>query len=521
MKQILNYAAGITIMAGLVMSDASAVNLETLMMPGKVIEGHAKYEEKCDSCHQPFSKDRQDTLCRNCHEDVDADIVNETGLHGRSRARETECRHCHTDHKGRDRDIVQLDSGTLDHESTDYPLRGAHTTASCGACHVDGDKYRDAPVLCSACHEADDIHSGTLGDQCADCHTEGSWQRTDFDHDNTDFVLREKHAELECNSCHINEQYKDTVTQCHGCHSLNDVHAGRYGNKCGDCHTEEDWTQSRFDHRRDTRYPLTGRHRREPCDACHTGELYREKLKTDCIACHRNDDEHSGRYGNKCGSCHTNEDWQKAKYDHNSKTEYPLRGKHEDVACTACHRGDVYSENLKTDCYSCHVTDDVHKGQEGQLCHQCHDEHGWSERIRFEHDMADFPLIGLHAATPCEECHINARFKTAATECHACHQSGDVHEQQLGPDCERCHNPNGWSLWEFEHDLLTDFPLDGAHEGIDCLLCHDSPAAHGVQQSASCADCHRQDDVHDGQFGRNCERCHNTESFDAVQVWGP
>jgi Zn finger protein HypA/HybF involved in hydrogenase expression len=132
--------------------------------------------------------------------------------------------------------------------------------------------------------------------------------------------------------------------------------------------------------------------------------------------------------------------------------------------------------------------------------------------------MASFPLIGLHAVAPCEECHINAEFKTAANNCNACHQSEDIHEQRLGLSCDSCHNPNGWSLWEFDHDSLTKFPLDGAHEGIDCLSCHDTEATHGIKLSPWCADCHRKDDVHDGQFGRNCERCHNDESFDAIQI---
>ena len=517
-KQVFIFLAGVTASLMIAMHGAVAGSLETLMMPGQVIDGHAKYEEKCNRCHQPFSKDKQSTLCRNCHEEVDTDIMNGLGFHGRAEVQETECRHCHTDHKGRDADIIQLGSETFDHDTTDYPLKGTHAVTSCEACHVHGNKYRDTPASCVDCHEENDIHRGTLGDECTDCHTERGWRHSEFDHDKTDFTLREKHTELDCNSCHVNEQYKDTTKECHGCHQLNDVHAGRYGEKCSDCHSEKGWDHTRFDHRRDTRYPLEGKHRRTKCDVCHSGNLYKEKLDTECILCHRNDDEHSGRYGKQCGSCHTPEDWEETKFDHNSKTEFPLRGKHDEVSCTSCHRGDTHNEKLESSCYSCHVADDVHKGQEGKQCQQCHDEHGWGGKIRFDHDMASFPLIGLHAVAPCEECHINAEFKAAASDCNACHQPEDIHEQQLGLNCEGCHNPNGWSLWEFDHNSLTEFQLDGSHEGIDCLSCHNTEATHGIELSSWCADCHRKDDEHDGHFGRYCERCHNTESFDAVQI---
>ena len=517
-KQVLVLLAVMTASLVAVMHSAVAGSLESLMMPGKVIEGHAKYEEKCNSCHQPFSKEKQSTLCRNCHEEVDADIMNGQGLHGRAEAQKTECKHCHTDHKGRDADIIELGSETFDHNTTDYSLKGAHTVARCEACHIQGKQYRDTPAACASCHEKDDIHKGGLGEKCTDCHTERSWRRPEFDHDKTDFILREKHTELGCNSCHVNKQYKDTTKECHGCHLLNDVHTGRYGEKCSDCHSEKAWDHTRFDHRRDTRYPLQGKHRSTKCDVCHSGNIYKEKLDTKCISCHHNDDEHSGRYGKQCGSCHTPEDWTKAKFDHDRKTDFPLRGKHDEVSCSACHRGDAHNEKLDNNCYSCHAADDVHKAQEGKQCQQCHDEQSWGGKIRFDHDMASFPLIGLHAVAPCEECHINAEFKTAANNCNACHQSEDIHEQRLGLNCDSCHNPNGWSLWEFDHDSLTEFPLDGAHEGIDCLSCHDTEATHGIKLSPWCADCHRKDDVHDGQFGRNCERCHNDESFDAVQI---
>jgi len=500
------------------MDVAVSGGIQSLVMPGPVIEGHAKYENECSECHKSFSKQSQSRLCRSCHENIDADIANRKGSHGLGKSRDADCKYCHTEHKGRDADIVQMVTESFNHSETDFELKGAHAITRCTACHVPDKKYHEAPGLCISCHERDDVHKGQLGEGCADCHDERSWSGQEFNHDDTEFRLLDKHADVACNSCHVNQQYRDLSSDCHACHGLNDVHAGRYGRDCNACHTEAGWDRTRFDHDRDTKYLLGGKHETVKCDLCHTGNLASQKLDTACISCHRGDDEHSGRYGRECQSCHKPHGWDKARFDHTVKTKFPLNGKHEDVRCASCHRGDAYAEKLATGCVDCHGPDDVHKGQQGKRCQNCHDENGWGERIRFEHDMARFPLIGLHAATPCEECHLTAEFKKAASDCDACHQADDIHNRRLGMQCERCHNPNGWTLWEFDHGAQTDFSLDGGHEGIDCLACHNRDASGGFNVSAVCADCHRTDDVHDGQFGRYCDRCHVTESFHAVEI---
>ena len=78
---------------------ASAQGLESVVMPGKVIEGHAKLEAKCDSCHVRFDKAAQSRLCGECHKDVASDQRAKTGYHGRApEVQGKECRSCHTDH---------------------------------------------------------------------------------------------------------------------------------------------------------------------------------------------------------------------------------------------------------------------------------------------------------------------------------------------------------------------------------------------------------------------------------------
>ncbi len=111
---------------GLTMSPLNAVatSLETLLMPGPVIAGHAKYEQECSRCHDRADRSRQAALCRACHEPVAADIAQHKGFHGRLRGAETaQCSACHTEHKGRQADIVKLETASFPHAQTDFPCK--------------------------------------------------------------------------------------------------------------------------------------------------------------------------------------------------------------------------------------------------------------------------------------------------------------------------------------------------------------------------------------------------------------
>lgn len=496
-------------------SGATADFFESLVMPGPVIDGHAEYEQECERCHEPFSKTSQSQLCVACHKNVASDIKARTGFHGRrAEVAQADCKHCHTDHEGRDADVVRLDPDTFDHDFTDFPLRGVHRRTACADCHMPKSPYHEAPGTCTSCHEEDDAHEGQLGKACADCHTETSWREAKFDHGGTDFPLLGAHRDVACAACHAGQRYEATPTTCAACHQLQDVHGGRYGERCQTCHSIDKWRNARFDHKRETSFALIGKHAQVTCDACHTGPLYGQKVATDCLSCHRNDDEHKGRNGDKCEACHSPVKWSAVKFDHDTGTTFPLRGKHSGLSCKTCHRGSITREKLDTSCAACHGPDDPHGGQQGQDCGQCHGEENWSSNVSFDHELTRFPLIGLHAAAPCEECHVTQKFKDADPACRSCHEQDDYHEGRLGPDCGRCHNPNSWTLWQFDHDGQTDYPLTGAHKGLDCHACHTEQQAQRVSRSTACLSCHRKDDIHRGRFGNACERCHTTDNFE-------
>jgi len=495
---------------------ADALRIERLIMPGDLIQGHKKFEDACEKCHVDYTKEEQTGLCRECHEKVDLDIVIKQGFHGASVIRNRACTDCHTDHEGRNADIVKFDASVFAHEQTDFTLKGKHKNLICRDCHKEGKKFREAANECYGCHEKDDPHKELLGKECSDCHTEENWLKTQFDHDKTDFPLKGKHEDVSCTSCHPNNVSKKISAQCVTCHRINDVHGGRYGKKCADCHVAKGWKKIVFDHDRETDYPLKYSHAQVSCEGCHSGNIYKDELQKNCYSCHEHNDVHRGQYGRQCEDCHKPSKWDKVTFDHD-KTDFRLKGKHKDIKCNSCHRGHLYNEELQTNCFGCHSRDDVHKKSEGKKCEDCHNESAWSKSVSFDHDMTAFPLVGLHAVVPCEECHLSQDFKNVQLECNKCHEKDDVHKKKLGTDCKFCHNPNGWAIWQFDHNKQTDYVLDGKHEGLECQACHSEPQ-NEVKLGSKCIDCHEKDDIHNGNFTSYCERCHVTSSFKDITL---
>jgi len=497
---------------------ARAGEIEKLLMPGPVIRGHADVEGDCGRCHVAFQAESQDALCRECHKDVGEDIRESTGFHGRAAGvANVRCCACHPEHKGRDANVLGLDRAAFDHEITDHPLRGVHLGVACEACHPLGSRFREAPSQCAECHRDDDVHKGGLGPDCAACHTEKAWLQAKFDHDRTRFALEGKHRDVQCSLCHANEHYKDTPTDCATCHRADDRHLGRFGKRCETCHSSRGWKDARFDHGRDTHFPLRGRHRRATCESCHPRNLYGEKLATDCASCHRADDAHRGRNGTDCERCHREDSWASDVFDHERMAKFPLRGAHGSVKCERCHVRGV-KQKIQKACHACHARDDVHRGQQGTACERCHNERAWPADVFFEHDITRFPLLGLHAVVACEQCHKTTRFKDAPLACVECHAADDVHAGRLGSSCAVCHTPNGWNRWQFDHDEQTSFPLRGAHEALGCHACHRTRVEREIDLSKSCGSCHSHDDTHSGAFGRNCERCHGDVSWQEVDL---
>jgi len=519
MKRWIFGLTGILAMIACIHSQTvAAQNVESLIMPGEVISGHADIETECASCHVRFNRSGQNDLCIACHEDVGADQSAGAGFHGRSGdVGDSECASCHTEHEGRNTNIVLLDESSFDHSFTDYELLGKHAEAICVDCHQPSDKHRDAPLDCIGCHTDDNIHDDSLGTECAACHNEMDWIDVSFDHDTTDYTLIGGHLEAGCVDCHEDKSFQFTPTTCIGCHSDDDVHDGRSGDQCENCHNPTSWTDSSFDHARDTDFLLEGSHALLTCDDCHSEDPFDDELDSECVGCHIDDDDHGGHNGTDCAGCHTNDEWSVVHFEHNIATDFELHGSHETVACDDCHVEPIFDTSPGSTCVSCHLDDEPHAGKQGEQCNDCHSEESWQEAPFFAHDLTSFPLLGEHDNLECDSCHETQVFAGTVNQCADCHIEDDPHNDKFTANCGGCHNPVAWDLWLFDHNSQSEFVLEGAHVEVACDDCHRSPLTAMQDLGNSCVDCHRADDIHDGEFGPDCGRCHSDSSFTEVR----
>lgn len=510
-------------------SGARAATIETAVMPGPVIQGHAELEGDCSNCHVRFDRAAQPRLCLDCHKPVRADIAARTGYHGRIPEAGRECRSCHTEHKGRQARIVTLRERQFDHTQTDFPLSGKHKLKPCASCHRPGLRHRQAPVDCVGCHRKDDRHKGGLGTSCASCHDEEGWKHARFDHAKTKFPLRRAHADarIQCESCHADHRYKGTPQDCVSCHREDDMkkgHKGHFGNRCEKCHEESAWKTPTFRHERDTAYPLVDRHRLVKCDSCHRGPLFAERLPTRCIACHRANDVHKTTLGDRCDKCHSPRGWKGNSFDHDRDTAFPLVERHRLVKCDSCHRAPQFGEKPATRCVACHRENDVHKATLGDKCDKCHSARGW-KTTSFDHDAdTHFPLRDRHKAAACDACHKDKGLREKPPlACASCHERDDRergHRGNLGDRCETCHDARTFKPSIFEHDRHTSFALEGKHTLVKCASCHRDTLFRTKTQQA-CYGCHKDQDVHFATYGLECESCHTPQAWRKVKPGAP
>jgi hypothetical protein len=533
-------AATVCVVVALILAGFARVASAQLLSPGPLSRAHASIEgdAHCNDCHSSGKRVDQGA-CLRCHSDLGARIAAGAGLHG-LQYKGKPCEGCHVEHLGVNVSITRWDPQHFDHAQAGWTLEGAHKTTTCNKCHTRAPKYLGLSRACTACHK--DKHDGRFGTTCTSCHDEASWNDLrvqDFNHELSRFPLRGAHTTVGCAKCHFEPPRYVGLKfgACVDCHK--DPHNGRLGAGCTDCHEDTRWKPVTFKHT-GSRHPgvsLANGHAAVACQTCHDrGNLVAPSRGTQCASCHKA--VHKAPFGPACGTCHASILWlglpRSVGLAAHPKTDYPLTGKHADVACASCHKHELpadqrYRKLAFGRCADCHQ--DPHRGEFASAdrgeCKACHTTNGYRPTLFGveAHASTRFQLAGKHVATPCGACHAAARprldlhvAKQACADCHANPHGDQFAKEMAQGGCAHCHEARGWSLPKIDH---STWPLTGAHATAMCESCHhptpeDRKAGHGASYRGvprNCSGCH--DDAHLGQFRLTqpvleCDRCHTT-----------
>ena len=143
----------------------------------------------------------------------------------------------------------------------------------------------------------------------------------------------------------LRKKYWDTKKECFYCHEKDDVHRGKLGQECKECHEETLFKNVSYDHS-DGEFSLEGKHKEVSCSLCHTDERYKN-IPVDCIACHLINDIHDSKPDEKCERCHNSVDgWKEFSFDHNKETSFVLKDRHAELKCDSCHQRTIFKNKL-------------------------------------------------------------------------------------------------------------------------------------------------------------------------------
>ncbi len=498
----------------------------------------------CAECHIQASNYSIFT-CTGCHKNPETDNIH-NGIGGYT-YNDVSCLGCHPTGSG---------DNAFDHNTTAFPLTGAHRATACIDCHANG--FKGTSTLCVDCHSVQFSEATNpnhkqlnLSTDCATCHTTApGWSPASFAIHNQIYPLNGAHAVIasQCASCH-NGNYINTPNSCTGCHTpdfegaKNPDHVlNQFSNDCTTCHSESAWRPSTFNH--DALYfPIyTGKHLGtwDQCTDCH--QIAGNFTLFGCIQCHVDpvtSEAHTAVAGyiyrnDACLACHPTGDAD-VLFDHSS-TSFPLTGAHTQTNCLECHSTGF--TGTPTTCISCHNSDRNNAQNPNHLtlslgddCAKCHSTNpGWAPATFPDHNIW-YALNGAHAliANNCIACH-QGSYANTPTTCNGCHQDDfgatmQPDHESLGfpTDCATCHNESSWVPSTFQHDALH-FPIfSGKHKDKwnTCAECHQTP---GSFASFTCISCHQNPETnseHDGVGGYfysspACLACHPTGDADLI-----
>jgi hypothetical protein len=344
----------------------------------------------CAQCHAngDFKKRLAFQKCMDCHTpDPHKGQFAKRSDHG-------ECASCHNVNGWKPSTFT-----VKEHAASAYPLQGGHARVECAQCHIPKGKetlFKVKFVSCTDCHS--DRHAAQFAaapyfNACDRCHNLEGYKPSTFTlakHKETHFVLTGGHVAVPCADCHKESAefrpkpsavYHWKELTCTSCHV--DPHKGQFRDRmqkvqdkaaagCEACHSTKSWKDlARFDHSQTT-FPLLGAHRATACMDCHKPPNLETRLinvdfkvaPTQCEDCHQ--DIHGKQFAKaevtRCVDCHNTLKWKPSLFDHERKTQFPLRGAHQNVRCGECHKLTrviaaktvLFYKPTPKDCAACH-----------------------------------------------------------------------------------------------------------------------------------------------------------------------
>ena len=166
------------------------------------------------------------------------------------------------------------------------------------------------------------------------------------------FPLIGFHTSVDCETCHVANNYADLPPNCENCHS-DRVPTQHYGTTCATCHTPLGWQETIFEHTLATTTNCSvchaavrpAKHYGNECSNCHVagtswqGAALSHEGLTDCQTCHAGN-KPGNHFGGQCSDCHTaGAGWQGASFSHAGLND-----------CQACHAGNQPSNQYGGQC---------------------------------------------------------------------------------------------------------------------------------------------------------------------------
>lgn len=470
---------------------------------------------------------QENTLCLDCHDDAENDMLYDTNAFARSVHGDLNCIDCHDDLEGitEDHDKVKRVDCTGCHEDE----AALEAESLHGAALARGDEL--AP-RCQSCHGSHDIlpvknHASAVAATripavCGQCHREGGK------------VQMERHIPPEnvvsnyAESIHGEALFKKglivapSCISCHTAHHIlppeddrSTIARTNIAKTCSACHAMIEEV-----HRKviDGELWETEQHKLPACADCHQPHRIRKVFYDqgmadhDCMSCHEKPDlvsTNDGRslfidYKEAHSSIHSNIACVKCHSQVQASHVRPCETITEKVNCGACHEdqmthylrgvhGQLFTkgdDNAPT-CLECHgihgILDRTHAKSPTfplnvpELCGRCHRE-GEKAAARYkgtEHDIVNhynesihgkgLRKSGLTVTATCADCH------TAHQELPAADPASSVNRANIAATCARCHHGIGDQFAASIHATAkTDKQLP---------VCGDCHSAHSIART--------------------------------------